>query len=323
MKTPLDPKIEAMIQQMTRINLRAHLSNAGVPEVLRKLIAHTADSAKYIGFLMGLVKRSFAGTDNIYEEKQMQLDVFADEVLRQRLADETTFGVAEFASEEQGQILILRNQGEEYSLTVDPLDGSSRIRVNGTVGTIVGIHKCPIIGGRPARASLVAAMYVVYGPLTTLVYSAGKGVHEFVLDQTGNFVLGTEQLRIPEKGSLYSPGGQRTEWNPPHAKFITHLETNNYKLRYSGCLVADFHQLLIDGGGIFAYPVLRKGNKAKLRLLFEAQPLAFIVEQAGGHATDGQVDILDIVATELDQRCPLYIGSQREVKEAGDFLKQP
>ncbi|HWN95881.1 MAG TPA: class 1 fructose-bisphosphatase [Methylomirabilota bacterium] len=320
MKPSIDPNIAAMIQEMTRINLRAHLSNNEVEDVLRKLIAHLADSAKYISFLMGLVKRTHAGTSNIFGEQQMQLDVFADEVLRQRLADESSFGVAEFASEEQGHILILRNNGEEYSITVDPLDGSSRIRANGTVGTIIGIHRRPIISQRPARASMVGAMYVVYGPLTTLVYSVGKGVHEFVLDQAGNFLLSTENITMPEKGSLYSPGGQRSEWNPTHAAFISQLEERGYKLRYSGALVPDFHQLLLEGGGIFSYPALKKAANGKLRLLFEAQPLAFIAEQAGGAATNGEVDILDFAATDLDQRCPFYIGSKHEVAEAARFF---
>lgn len=320
MKTSIDPNIDAMIQQMTRINLRAHLSGSDTEDVLRKLIAHLADSTKYIGFLMSMVKRTLAGTANIFDEKQMQIDVFADEVLRQRLADESSFGVAEFASEEQGHILLLRNNGEEYSITVDPLDGSSCVRTNGTVGTIIGVHRRPIISHKPARASLVAAMYVLYGPLTTLVYSAGKGVHEFVLDQTGNFVLATENMTMGEKGSLYSPGGQRREWNSTHADFISHLETQGYKLRYSGCLVADFHQVLVDGGGIFSYPALKKNSAGKLRLLLEAQPLAFIAEQAGGSATNGERDILDMVAVDLDQRCPLYIGSKHEVAEVGRFF---
>ena len=163
-------------------------------------------------------------------------------------------------------------------------------------------------------------MYIVYGPLTTLVYCAGKGVDEFVLDQTGNFVLATENIIMAERGSLYSPGGQRTEWNSTHADFIGHLEAQGYKLRYSGCLVADFHQVLLDGGGIFSYPALKKDGAGKLRLLFEAQPLAFIVEQAGGSATNGERDILDLVAVDLDQRCPLYIGSKHEVAEVGRFF---
>ncbi|HXJ58457.1 MAG TPA: class 1 fructose-bisphosphatase [Verrucomicrobiae bacterium] len=315
--------VQHLIKNLARVNLRAHLSNGQVEEELRRIIAHVADSAKCVNLLLDHVKRDYAGTVNVYQDPQLLLDVFADELIRERLAAETSFGVAEFASEEQGEILLLRDHGgEQYSLTVDPLDGSSRIRVNGTVGTIIGIHRRPILSGKPARENLVAAMYIVFGPLTTLTYTTGDGVHEFVLDPTGNFVLSQENIQMKNKGSIYSPGGQRTAWLDAHRDFIGYLEARDYKLRYSGCLVADFHQLLIEGGGLFCYPALKKTPEGKLRLLVEAQPLAFIVEQAGGAATNGHQNILDLVAQSVAQCVPLYIGSKFEVSEAGEFLRK-
>ncbi len=159
-------------------------------------------------------------------------------------------------------------------------------------------------------------MYVLYGPLTTLVYTAGKGTHEFIHDPAGNFVLSTESIRMNEKGSIYSPGGMRSEWTPEHERYIHALEQNDYKLRYSGGFVPDINQILLKRGGIFSYPALKDAPKGKLRLLFELQPMAFIIEQSGGAAIDGTTPILDLVPESLDQRSPVYIGSKHEVELA-------
>jgi fructose-1,6-bisphosphatase I len=167
---------------------------------------------------------------------------------------------------------------------------------------------------------MVAALYITYGPLITMIYSAGKGAHEFVLDREGEYVLSEEKIELKEKGSIFSPGGLRKDWTDAHLKFIEKLEQDGYKLRYSGGFVPDINQVLIKRGGLFTYPALKKSPQGKLRLLFELQPMAFIMEQAGGKATDGKQDILSVKVTSVNQRSPIYIGSATEVTMAEQFL---
>ena len=169
---------------------------------------------------------------------------------------------------------------------------------------------------------MVAALYITYGPLITMVYSAGKGTHEFVLNREGEYVLSQECIMLEERGSLYSPGGLRKDFTERHLKYLEYLEAQGYKLRYSGGFVPDINQVLIKRGGIFTYPALKKSPRGKLRLLFELQPMAFIIEQAGGIATDGTDPILSLRVEGLDQRCPIYIGSRFEVEKAMEFLAQ-
>lgn len=307
-------------RKMVKENLRAHLSNNNVEDVLRKIIAHIGDSAKYIAFAMEDESRRLAGRENTYGEKVLALDEFANVILKNRLEKETSFGIREFASEELDTIKILSRKKERYSVTVDPLDGSSLVDANLAVGTIIGVHAGKILSGRSGRRTLAAAMYVVYGPLTTLVYTAKQGVHEFVMDKTGTWVLASEKLRFKRRGSIYSPGGFKNEWPPNHAAFIKYLEQEGYKLRYSGALVPDVNQIMIKGGGMFAYPALKDSPEGKLRLLFEEQPLALLAEEAGGMATDGNKDILDLVPKTFDQRSPFYIGSRREITLAKKLL---
>jgi len=319
-RSALDPEIEAVILKSTRRNLRTHLSNNHVEEMLRRLMAHLADSARYIALPTQFVRRTLAGGKNVHDDAQMKLDVVADAILKNRLEQETAFDIGQFASEEQDKILILKNSRGPYSVTVDPLDGSSLIDVNLAVGTIIGIYKGTILNRRPARKNLVAAMCIVYGPLTTLLYTAGRGTHEFVLDPTGNFVLSNENLELRPSGEIYSPGGLARVWLPNHARFIRDLEKRGYKLRYSGGLVPDFNQVMLKKGGVFVYPALADSPKGKMRLLFEALPLALLMEQAGGRATDGVRDILDIVPKDIKDRTPLYIGSRAEIQLARRFL---
>jgi len=172
------------------------------------------------------------------------------------------------------------------------------------------------------RETMVAALYITYGPLITMVYSAGKGTHEFVLNREGEYVLSQENIRLREKGDIYSLGGLRKDWTPEHLRFVADLEAAGYKLRYSGGFVPDINQVLIKNGGVFTYPALRKSPQGKLRLLFELLPMAFLIEQAGGEATDGKRRILDIPVEEISQRSPIYIGSRYEVEMARKYLEE-
>jgi fructose-1,6-bisphosphatase I len=226
--------------------------------------------------------------------------------------------VREYASEELEDIVKIGTGKEKYIVTADPLDGSSLVDTNLAIGTIIGIHKESVLD--VGRKTMVAALYITYGPLITMIYSAGRGAHEFVLDREGEYVLSQENIMLKEKGSIFSPGGLRRDWTPEHLKYVERLEKDGYKLRYSGGFVPDINQILIKKGGVFTYPALKKSPQGKLRLLFELQPMAFIMEQAGGLATDGNQDILSIKVENVNQLSPVYIGSVKEVKMAKEFL---
>jgi fructose-1,6-bisphosphatase I len=224
----------------------------------------------------------------------------------------------------------------KYVVVFDPLDGSSNIDVNVSVGTIFSVlRRDPDpTGARDTLSDVlqpgyrqVAAGYVVYGSSTMLVYSAGNGVHGFTLDPSiGAYLLSHENLRMPPKGTYYSCNEANSEGFPvPYQRFLHHLRTGGagrtYSSRYIGSLVADFHRTLLKGG-IFLYPPTKSHAKGKLRLLYEANPMAYLAEQAGGMATDGQGRILDIVPESLHQRTPLLVGGKEEMETLMCFLAE-
>lgn len=299
------------------IDLRRHMWLAGVDQELRRLIWQIGVMGKYISAKIYEANRKLAGFKNIYGEDQLTLDRGADEILKNQL--EHSGFVLDYASEEQDSVMRIGKGHEKFIVTADPLDGSSLVETNLSMGTIIGIHRDSVFD--IGRNTMVAAMYITYGPLITMVYSAGKGTHEFVLNREGEYVLSEDNIKLKEKGSIYSPGGLRGEWTPEHLRYIESLEETGYKLRYSGGFVPDINQVLIKKGGVFTYPALKDNPKGKLRLLFELQPMAFIIEQAGGRATDGHQDILAVPVTELGQRSPVYIGSRFEVDKVRDYLK--
>jgi fructose-1,6-bisphosphatase I len=298
------------------VDLRRHMWMEGVEVELRRLIWQIAVVGKYISAKIHEANRKLAGFKNIYGEDQLSLDRSSDEILKNQL--QFSGFVWEYASEEQYDIIQIGSGSEKYIVTADPLDGSSLVDSNLAIGTIIGIHKESVFD--TGKNTMAAALYITYGPLITMVYSAGKGAHEFVLNREGEYVLAQENIRLNEKGSILSPGGLRRDWTPEHLAFIETLEKEGYKLRYSGGFVPDINQVLIKKGGLFTYPALRKSPRGKLRLLFELQPMAFIMEQAGGRATDGRKDILAIKVEKLDQCSPVYIGSSAEVQMAQHFL---
>jgi len=298
------------------VDLRRHMWMAGVEIDLRRLIWQIAVTGKYISAKIHESNRKLAGLKNIYGEDQLALDTITDEILQSQL--EFSGFVREYASEEQPSVIQIGGGQGKYYVTADPLDGSSLVDANLAIGTIIGIHNAPILNG--GRSSLVAAMYITYGPLITMVYSAGKGTHEFVLNREGEYVLSEEDITLKEQGSIYSLGGLRKDWTEPHRSYIEYLEAEGYKLRYSGGFVPDINQIMIKKGGVFTYPALKESPKGKLRLIFELQPMAFLMEQAGGMATDGIRDILAIKTESLDQRSPIYIGSRFEIEKAREYL---
>lgn len=298
------------------VDLRRHMWMAGVEVELRRLIWQIAVVGKYISAKIHESNRKLAGLKNIYGDDQMALDRASDEILKNQLA--FSGFVREYASEELEDIVKIGTGKEKYVVTADPLDGSSLVDTNLAIGTIIGIHKESVMDC--GRSTMVAALYITYGPLITMIYSAGKGAHEFVLNREGEYVLSEENIKLKEKGSIFSPGGLRRDWTPGHIKFVEKLESEGYKLRYSGGFVPDINQVLIKKGGLFTYPALKKSPKGKLRLLFELQPMAFIMEQAGGMATDGKQDILAVKVEGINQLSPIYIGSSYEVQLAQKML---
>ena len=273
------------------------------------------------------------GADNVQGEEVQKLDAFANETIIKAM--DHGGRLCAMASEEEPGIIPIPDgfRCGKYCLLFDPLDGSSNIDVNVPVGTIFSVVR-KITRGRagemedllqPGRRQ-VAAGYVLYGSSTMLVYTTGQGAHGFTYDPSiGEFLLSHPDIRIPTHGRYLSVNDSYEQhWEEPVKSLMRKyrgLEDNRRALnvRYVGSLVADFHRNLL-GGGVFCYPANRKRPEGKLRLLYEANPLAFIVEQAGGAASDGSQRILDIQPTELHQRTPLYIGGKVEVELAHEVL---
>jgi len=272
---------------------------------------------------------------NVHGEQKKKLDVYAHEVIFKAL-DHGGY-LCCMASEEADEILPIPEQFPvgNYVLLYDPLDGSSNIEANVSIGTIFSVHRKVSKSERGGLEDClqpgfkqVAAGYVVYGSSTMLVYTTGNGVHGFTLDPSiGEFLLSHPNIRIPDPGQrIYSCNeGNYAFWSEEQRRLIDHLKgldgvnTKPFTSRYIGSLVADFHRTLLYGG-IFMYPADAKNPRGKLRLLYEASPLGFICEQAGGLASDGERRILDIVPEELHQRTPLYMGSKEYVELAETFL---
>jgi fructose-1,6-bisphosphatase I len=192
------------------------------------------------------------------------------------------------------------------------------VDVNLAIGTIVSICKGDALLGK--GRDQVAAMYILYGPRTTLMYSTGDGVHEFAMNQLMEYTLVQENVTIDGDATIYSPGGQRNLYTEGTERFVRHLEENGCKLRYSGGFVPDINQILVKGNGVFMYPHLKGKPEGKLRLLYELNPMAFLVEQAGGAASDGRRPILDIEPQAIDTCAPVFIGSKKEVLLAQEYI---
>lgn len=277
------------------------------------------------------------GASNVQGEVQQKLDVLANQALLRCLG--TRGCVAVMASEEDAEPVVVPRDREHgrYVVVFDPLDGSSNIDVNVSVGTIFSIlRREPDDGGtrdpladvlQPGRAQ-VAAGYVVYGSSTMLVYTAGNGVHGFTLDPSvGAFLLSHENITMPERGTIYSVNEANADSFPaPYRRFLAHLRSGamgrTYSSRYIGSLVADFHRTLLKGG-IFLYPPTAQYARGKLRLMYEANPIALLAQQAGGLATDGRQPIVDLPPTSLHQRTPLLVGSREEMELLMRMLHEP
>jgi len=281
--------------------LPEYLKSCEAPSDLADLISLIASQAVPIRNAF-ITNQGYAESTNSSGETQAEMDTWSDSHIVSVL--EKSSLVREVASEERDDIVVINKSGK-YSVVMDPLDGSSLIKVNLCVGTIVGIYE----GGcmQPGK-NLKAAFYMLYGPMTTVTVTVGKGVAIFALDASGVYQMLKNNVKIPE-GNLYGSGGLRTEWLEKHTKFINRIENEGAKCRYSGSFVADFHQIL-KYGGVYVYPPTEKQPNGKLRLLFEVNPIGFIASQAGGAVSDGEKNTLEIIPEKPHQRTVVYVGSR-------------
>ena len=298
--------------QLTRL-----LTDIGVAS---KIVNHQVNRAGLAGIL------GEAGSVNIQDEAQQKLDVFADQTFMRILS--AGGSVAGIGSEEQDEPIVCGDEGKtgKYIVLIDPLDGSSNVDVNVSIGTIFSIQRRNTPMGEPlteqdflqAGTSQIASGYILYGSSTMLVYTTGTGVNGFTLDPAvGEFFLSHPSMTFPEKGRIYSVNDALLDkCSAPARSFVEGCRQTRgarFRARYIGSLVADFHRNLIHGG-IYLYPSLIKKPNGKLRLLYECAPLAFIAEEAGGMALDDDGRVMERIPKELHQRAPFYVGNKNLVQ---------
>ncbi|MCJ7494032.1 MAG: class 1 fructose-bisphosphatase [Deltaproteobacteria bacterium] len=299
-----------------------------------KIISREVNKAGLVDVL------GFTGETNVQGEEVFKLDEYANRVMIHRL--ERAGVLCTMASEENADLIEIPSAFPvgEYILIFDPLDGSSNIEGNVSIGTIFSIYRRKSPEGKSVTmadilqkgSDQVAAGYFVYGSSTMMVYTTGRGAYGFTLDPSvGEFLLSHPEIKIPERGKIYSVNESYwNHWDAPTRQVVSYFKSPDnergqpYNMRYIGSLVADFHRNLLSGG-IFMYPADNRDPKkprGKLRLMCEAAPLAMIVEAAGGMATDGKMRILDIEPQELHQRVPLFIGSKKDVEKIIEIYRE-
>lgn len=280
----------------------------------------------------------YTGDVNIQGERVQKLDLFAHDHFVEALS--VGGQVCVIGSEEEDDIIPVTNpqsRGAQYAVLIDPLDGSSNIDVNVSIGTIFSVYRRTSVEGQPGNigdclqrgTEQVAAGYIIYGSSTMLVYTTGNGVNGFTLDPSiGEFLLSHPSMKVPDRCNIYSLNeGNYRKFEPGLKEYLRHIKgkydpnVRPYAARYIGSLVADFHRNLLRGG-VFMYPAFIDKPEGKLRLQYEANPMAFLIEQAGGVATDGSKRILEIEPTDLHQRTPLYMGNEFEINLIHHYLEK-
>ena len=242
-------------------------------------------------------------------ETQLAADSYADELFLDRLGDLDV--VVEYASEERTKAVHTDDDGQDFeggdlSVAIDPLDGSSNLQSNNTMGTIVAVYDAPLPA---AGADLVGAAYVLFGPITTMITADGDGVTEYLVDDGTRQAI-REDVTLPEEPSVYGFGGRVPDWPADFAGYADGVEADDtMKLRYGGAMIGDINQVLTYGG-VFSYPALQSAPNGKLRLQFEGNPIGYIIESAGGRSSDGTGSILDVEPTDLHQRVPVHVGNE-------------
>ncbi|MFK7933304.1 MAG: class 1 fructose-bisphosphatase [Saprospiraceae bacterium] len=278
-----------------------------------------------------------AGIENVQGEEQKKLDVYANRLFVRALSARNE--VCGIASEEEEKSIVLENDAGmngKYVVLIDPIDGSSNIEVNVSIGTVFAIYRrISPVGTKATKADFlqagceqVAAGYVIFGSSTMMVYTTGNGVNGFTYDPAvGVFYLSHANMKIPKKGNIYSINEGNANYFSPaiksyleYCKAIDSATHRPYTGRYIGSMIADLHRTLLKGG-IYMYPASQKAARGKLRLLYECNPMAFLVEQAGGKASDGYQSVLNIVPTEIHERTPFFAGNVEMVERVEDFIR--
>lgn len=331
-----EPSLDRDCTTLSRHVLQQLQSFGPDAQDLSALMNRIALAAKLISRRLsrsGLVEGvlGFTGEVNVQGESVKRIDAYANEVFISVFKQSGL--VCRLASEEMEKPYYIPENCPigRYTLLYDPIDGSSNIDSNLNVGSIFSIRQQEGIDEDGSAQDLLqsgrkqlAAGYVLYGPSTMLVYSIGKGVHSFTLDPSlGEFILSSENIQLPDCGSIYSVNeGNFWQWDESLRDYIRYVHRHEgYTARYGGALVGDFHRILFEGG-VFLYPGSVKQPEGKLRLLYETAPLAFLAEQAGGRASTGVEEILDVVADHLHQRTPVIIGSKENVELVESFIQE-
>jgi fructose-1,6-bisphosphatase I len=301
-----------------RPSLNYHLrTQAKVRDDLRHLILDIARAATYISYAIQTTETGLTGSTNQFGEEQQALDVLSDTIIAQHLRE--SHAVNSYVSEERPDVVLI-DPDRPYAVVFDPLDGSSLIEANFSIGSIFGIYEGSTIIGRKLSEQ-VAALYVLYGPRTILTYATQEGVHSFILNDVGEFILLRSHLGIGDTAKNYSPGNLGAiHDNAGYRQALDRWLDEKLTLRYSGCMVADVHHILAKGQGVFSNVGGAKYPNGKLRLVFECGPLSYIIERAGGASSDGQGAISDRTIEGIDQRSPIICGSQQEVAAVAALL---
>lgn len=292
-----------------------YLVEKGVEPQLVEVFRSLFEGVKNISSAISTTDTGKIGTQNVFGEEQLALDVLSDKIMNQ-VMDENEF-VGLIASEEMdGEIKI----GDGlYACAYDPLDGSSLVDVNLSIGTIIGIYKTDTFLGLKG-VDQVGAMIAVYGPSTTVLLTIGQGVAKFIMDDRGNFDFCEDGFEVVE-GKMFAPGNLRAcKFREDYLDLVNYWIKEQYTLRYSGGMVPDVSQIILKGKGIFSYPGYEEFPDGKLRLIFECAPMAFLMEQAGGAASDGKMRILEKTIENMEQRTPIFIGSKAEVQRCEELL---
>lgn len=291
------------------------LQKKNVPTSLMEVIIELSHAAEEIASSIIQTSTKKAGSTNASGEEQIAMDILANDILV-RYMDNPYIGA--YGSEEVEGFEKANEEGI-YSVFFDPLDGSSLFDVNFSVGTIVGIYADTEVLGRTPRDQ-VAALYIVYGPRTTMMLTVGQGVHEFLLTDEGWEVL-NDDVQLSGTKKYFAPGNLRAaQERNDYNELVQWYMKEQYTLRYSGGMVPDINHIFKKGSGIFMYPGMPSAPHGKLRLLYECGPMSFLMEQAGGASSDGNKSIMDLEITEYHQRSPIFLGTKGEVKRCEEML---
>ena len=297
------------------------LREQNTPSDVRSILYHIARGVKYINFSLRAGNTGVASTENSSGEEQLALDVLSDKIMMEQL--EQSELVSCCASEEQDGLVRFPAPRGKYTVAYDPLDGSSLVDANLTIGSIFGIWEgCELVGKKGRE--LVASAYAIYGPRVELIVALkGKGVFIFEMNDVGEFMLTQKELELKDTSKYFAPGNLRaTAINPKYLTLVEKYIAEKRTLRYSGGMVLDLHHILKKGEGIFTYPGCETHPNGKLRLAFECAPFAMIFEEAGGIALDAHgTNILDLEIKEQHERTTIFIGSPADVKNAVEALK--